>query len=117
VLLLKRNEGQHCGGLWSFPGGKLEFGESLQEAAMRELREETGLSCTDWQLLCKQSFEYTDRRLHFVFFICGCNQIDILQAESAHVWVALAQLNDYAMPAANDALIQALQNKYSDPAA
>ncbi|MCZ6805309.1 MAG: NUDIX domain-containing protein, partial [Deltaproteobacteria bacterium] len=43
VLLTKRAEGQHLAGLWEFPGGKLDSGESPEEALVRECREECGI--------------------------------------------------------------------------
>jgi len=109
VLLLKRDDDKHCGGLWGFPGGKVEAGESLEAAAMRELREETALVGTCWQYFGKQSFQYPDRMLHFILFGCICADITELATESPHAWVALAELHEYPMPAANDGLIALLK--------
>jgi len=112
VLLLKRDEKAHCAGLWSFPGGKVEAGESSEDAAIRELKEETALSATGWKNLCQQSFEYPDRLLHFNLFICVCYDISPLNAESAYVWSAVDKLTDYPMPAANDLFIAALESTF-----
>lgn len=111
-MLLKRDEGQHCAGLWSFPGGKIEAGEAPEIAAIRELKEETALSATGWQKLCLQSFEYPDRLLHFNLFSCVCYDVSPLNAESAHVWSPVGKLTDYPMPAANDLFIAALESKF-----
>jgi len=108
VLLLKRDEGQHCGGLWSFPGGKVEAGEAVQCAAIRELKEETLLDGTAWQLLCDQDFEYPDRILHIHLFRCLCSDLRELKTESTYVWSRLGDLSSYPMPAANDLFIAAL---------
>nr|WP_167632097.1 (deoxy)nucleoside triphosphate pyrophosphohydrolase [Mariprofundus ferrooxydans] len=105
VLLLKRSTDQHCGGLWSFPGGKVEPGESPQAAAMRELQEETGLTGSTWQSLGTHSFTYPDRLLHFQLFGCLCASLTSLGCESEHAWVARDRLVDYPMPAANSALL------------
>jgi len=113
VLLLKRDDDKHCGGLWSFPGGKVEAGESPQAAAVRELKEETGLDATAWQSICNQSFEYPDRLLHFELFSCVCLDLSSLDTESVHVWSAIDTLTDYPMPAANDPFIKALQTRGS----
>jgi len=112
VLLLRRDDGKHCGGLWSFPGGKVEAGEQPQAAAMRELKEETGLNATEWQRLCNQSFEYPDRRLHFELFSCVCNDLSPLDTESPHVWTSIDTLTDYPMPDANDAFIAAIKGRF-----
>ncbi|WP_100266319.1 NUDIX domain-containing protein [Mariprofundus ferrinatatus] len=101
VLLLKRSASQHCGALWSFPGGKIEVGEKPKEAAMRELQEETGLSGDNWKLLGMHHFEYPDRILHFLLFSCICGEPGTLNAESEHAWVSIDELESYPMPEAN----------------
>jgi len=105
VLLLKRDNDQHCGGLWSFPGGKIESDETVKAAAVRELKEETGLTGSDWHLLGKHSFEYPERLLHFHLFSCLCEDISSLACESAHTWANANKLPDYPMPKANKELL------------
>ncbi|RLL53009.1 NUDIX domain-containing protein [Mariprofundus sp. EBB-1] len=112
VLLLKRNDDTHCGGLWSFPGGKVEAGEKNQAAAMRELKEEAGLDATAWESLCKQSYEYPDRLLQFELFSCVCHDLSPLNTESPHVWATVDTLTDYPMPDANDAFIAAIKGRF-----
>jgi len=107
-LLLKRHEKQHCAGLWSFPGGKVDEAETPKEAAIRELQEETGLTGLDWQYLGARSFAYLDRRLYFQLFICVCESVTSLSCESEHAWVCLHRLDQYPMPAANSALLHML---------
>ena len=113
-MLLHRDEDQHCGGLWSFPGGKIEIDEQPETAAKRELYEEAGLAGSDWQQLCQQSFTYPDRILHFTLFTCVCEHLTHLETESAHVWSAISALANYPMPAANDAFIMMLKAKFGD---
>jgi len=112
VLLLKRSADQHCAGLWSFPGGKVEAGESFEVAARRELREETGLSGTGWRCLGVHQFEYPDRLLSFHLYRCDCDAgllvMDTCEAEA--VWVNPFMLDEYPMPAANRALLKLLAN-------
>jgi len=108
VLLLKRHQHQHCADLWSFPGGKVEAGEQAQQAAIRELNEETGLSASDWRSIGESRFAYPDRVLHFVLFTCVCEHIAGLQTEAPHVWARVDTLPDYPMPEANAALIDML---------
>jgi len=108
--LLNRKQDQHCGGLWSFPGGKIESAETVKAAAMRELKEETGLTGTNWRLLGQCSFEYPDRLLHFHVFRCLCENTKALACESAHTWVKPDALSDYPMPDANRTLISLLSD-------
>jgi mutator protein MutT len=109
VLLLKRNKAQHCGGLWSFPGGKVECNENSQKAANRELQEETGLSGRQWQKLGETSYSYPDRLLKFILFSCLCPDTSGLQAKAEHRWVHCNKVNDYPMPEANARLLPMLQ--------
>ncbi len=101
VLLLKRPDDVHQGGLWSFPGGKVEEGETPLDAIVREFREETGLNGKLWRHLGKASHSYDDRTLHFLFFVCHCPAISTLNSESPFAWSGLDQLDDYPMPEAN----------------
>jgi 8-oxo-dGTP diphosphatase len=58
ILLTQRMAGKHLAGAWEFPGGKLEAGESPQEALVREIREELGVDCKVGMLLDAVSYPY-----------------------------------------------------------
>jgi 8-oxo-dGTP pyrophosphatase MutT (NUDIX family) len=76
---------------------------------MRELREETGLTGSDWQYLGQHSFAYPDRLLHFHLFRCLCEPVaTTLACESPHAWVKHSRLSAYPMPDANQAFIALL---------
>jgi len=91
----------------------VEAGESPEEAARRELKEETGLSATDWRKIGEHCFSYADRTLHFTLFRCLCRDTGALQPESAHLWAGIDQLHDYPMPEANRALVRMIINNGS----
>ena len=114
MLLLRRNKDQHCGGLWSFPGGKVDVDEQPETAAKRELKEETALIGTDWLQLCQQDFTYPDRLLHFTLFCCLCDNVSMLETETSHIWSAPSTLHDYPMPEANEPFITILISKFED---
>jgi len=80
----------------------------VHTAAMRELREETGLTGSDWQYLGQHSFAYPDRLLHFHLFSCLCEDTKPLACESAHTWANANRLASYAMPDANTELLPLL---------
>lgn len=63
-----------------------------------------------WRCLGSHSFTYPDRQLVFILFSCQCSQADSAQCESEHCWAEPALLDDFAMPAANVALIRLLQD-------
>jgi len=109
LLLLKRPDKVHCGGLWSFPGGKVETDEMPLQAAIRELKEETNLSGKLWRHLGKSSHTYDDRTLNFLLFVCYCPDISNIKPESEHIWVKRDKLDAYPMPEANQKFIRMLQ--------
>jgi len=108
LCLLKRPDDVHCGGLWSFPGGKVEGNEMPLDAAVRELKEETNLSGKLWRHLGKSSHSYDTLTLHFLLFVCYCPDISNIKPESEHVWVNRDKLDAYPMPEANKELIDML---------
>lgn len=63
VLINQRRSGTHLAGLWEFPGGKREAGESRQSALARELDEELGISVLKAEPLLRLSHDYPDRRV------------------------------------------------------
>jgi len=104
LLLLKRPDGVHCGGLWSFPGGKVESNEMPLQAAIREFKEETALTGKRWRHLGKSSHTYHDRTLNFLFFVCHCPDVSNIRPESKHIWIKRDKLNAYPMPEGNKKL-------------
>jgi len=108
LLLLKRPDDVHCGGLWSLPGGKVEDNEMPLQAAVRELKEETHLKGEKWRHLGKSSHSYSEKTLHFLLFVCFLPDISNLDAESEHVWVKREELETYPMPEANQKFISML---------
>ena len=63
ILVARRHDDSHQGGLWEFPGGKVEPGESLQVALARELREELGIEVGNTSPLLAVQHDYGDKRV------------------------------------------------------
>jgi len=104
ILLLRRPADVHCGGLWSFPGGKVEGEEMPLDAAVRELREETGLAGRLWRHLGKTHHTYPDRTLFFLLFACLCDPEELATNDETR-WVRFESLADMAMPEANQKML------------
>jgi 8-oxo-dGTP diphosphatase len=113
ILIAKRADHQHQGGLWEFPGGKVEMGESTQFALQRELEEELGLqsSIDDMRPLITIPFHYPDKSVLLdvwaVYNASACKEPKGKEGQPL-VWVKQTELADYEFPAANKAIINAL---------
>ncbi|AVX03145.1 (deoxy)nucleoside triphosphate pyrophosphohydrolase [Maritalea myrionectae] len=108
VLIAQRPEDKNMGGLWEFPGGKLEKDESPEEALIRELREELAVETQEACLapLTFASFSYESFHLLMPLYVCRKWQGTPQALEhQALKWVRPQKLRDYDMPPADEPLI------------
>ena len=113
VLLAQRPKGKSMEGLWEFPGGKVEPGESPEGALVRELHEELGIETWNSCLapLTFASHSYDDFHLVMPLFACRkWNGIVSPREGQALAWVHAEKLKDYPMPAADIPLIPILRD-------
>ena len=108
VLIAQRPEGKTLAGLWEFPGGKLEAGERPEEALIRELHEEIGITVQEACLapLTFASHAYEDFHLLMPLYVCRrWEGIAVAREGQQLAWVRANKLRDYPMPAADIPLI------------
>ncbi len=113
VLIAQRPEGKAMSGLWEFPGGKVEQGETPEAALIRELQEELGIDT--WQSclapLTFASHSYDDFHLLMPLFVCRKWQgMPRPKEHQALKWVKARELKDYPMPSADIPLIPVLRD-------
>jgi 8-oxo-dGTP diphosphatase len=109
VLVTRRAPGAHQGGLWEFPGGKVEAEETLLEALARELREELGVRVVSTEPLMVLEHDYGDKqvRLDVHRVIRWSGEPRGLEGQPL-AWQRPGQLRDWAFPAANQPILERL---------
>ena len=109
LLISRRQKGQHLAGKWEFPGGKVEQGEALEIAMLRELKEEVGLTATQYSLFDSLIFQYDEVHLSLHFYLVTAYQGQAASLEGQQIkWVTAAELSQYDFPKANLTVINKL---------
>lgn len=109
ILLARRTAGRDLAGLWEFPGGKCEPGESPEAALVRELREELGIEATVGAPLISVPQQYPGKRI-----VLDVRHVDVWRGPArgregqALAWVPLDLLDRYEMPPADRPVVAAL---------
>ncbi len=110
LLVTQRAAGTHLEGLWEFPGGKREPGETWEGCLARELREELDVTAEVGTLFEEVRHQYPTKAVHLRFYRCR------LQGEprpvecAALAWVERNRLRDFAFPAADATLLRRLES-------
>lgn len=113
VLIAQRPEGKQLAGLWEFPGGKVEPGETPEECLIRELDEELGIRVTN---ACLAPFVFASHgyeSFHLLMPLYLCRRWDgvvTAREHSALAWVKPSRLSDYPMPPADAPLVAWLRD-------
>lgn len=115
ILLAKRAKHKHQGGLWEFPGGKIEPQETPLAALKRELKEELAIEVTKAGPLFQTTHQYPEYEVHLDIWEVTGFEGEACGAEGQPIcWVQPKQLLNYEFPAANKAIVTAarLSNRY-----
>ena len=111
ILIARRNEQAHQGGLWEFPGGKVEAGETVQQALSRELEEELGIQCQEGAMreLIVVEHDYGDKQVRLEVWWVN-NFVGLPEGKEGQPlrWVVASNLTQFAFPAANEPIVQAI---------
>ena len=113
VLIAQRPEGKSMAGLWEFPGGKVDAGETPEFALMRELEEELGIETrpTCYHPIAFASHSYDDFHLLMPLFACRKWRGEIILKEHQNMkWVKPVDMMQYPMPAADLPLVTTLRD-------
>ena len=111
ILISQRPQQKSMGGLWEFPGGKIETGETPENALIRELKEELDIDVSESCLAPVTFASHCYDNFHLVMFLYVCriwNGIPIPKEKQNIKWVAPSKLNEYPMPPADKPLIPLL---------
>ena len=111
LLITQRHAQAHLGGLWEFPGGKRESGETFEQCLVREIREELGVEISVGELFEEISHDYPEKSVHLKFFICKLIAGQPQPLDCAAVkWISKAQLHEFEFPAADAQLLEKLSS-------
>jgi 8-oxo-dGTP diphosphatase len=107
-FVTRRLTGAHLEGLWEFPGGKIEPGESLADGLRRELKEELGTDVVIGEEVFTVTHNYPDRRVELHFLTCTFLNAPVPLLGQEMRWLAREELSAFEFPPADAELIERL---------
>ncbi len=108
-LITKRLETSPMGHCWEFPGGKIEAGETIEECAVRECREEIDVTVEPIRRLREEWYDYPHGRVHLRFVLCRLVGGEPRPVECREArWIEPSEFADYEFPPADVGVIESL---------
>ncbi|GGO68825.1 8-oxo-dGTP diphosphatase MutT [Bowmanella pacifica] len=112
VFITLRDASLHQGGKWEFPGGKVEAGETVTQALIRELQEEVDIQVKASQPFMLIEHDYGDKQVKLdIHLVSDFNGEPHGREGQQGKWVELKMLSDYRFPDANKAIVEKLQGE------
>jgi 8-oxo-dGTP diphosphatase len=109
ILITRRPNDVHLAGLWEFPGGKVEPGESLEVALQREILEELGIKIRVYDEFFRIDHDYPRKSVRLHFFNCTVSEGEAQCLEVAELqWIKPEDLLNYEFPPADTELLAKL---------
>ena len=109
ILIAKRPKGKYMAGIWEFPGGKLEQGETPEEALVRELNEEVDILPSSFEPFTQVDYTYKEQRVFLeVYRVSAYSGVAKGRERQDIKWVFPSELFDYQFPKANEEIISLL---------
>ena len=114
-FVTRRHKGVHLEGLWEFPGGKIEPGESLADGLRRELKEELGIEVEVGEEVFTVTHDYGDRSVELHFLACTFLAAPVPLLGQEMRWVPRNELRSLEFPPADEELIRVLTSSQRRP--
>ncbi|WP_154223859.1 (deoxy)nucleoside triphosphate pyrophosphohydrolase [Marinicella rhabdoformis] len=112
ILIQQRNQHTHLGGLWEFPGGKVEVNESHKQALIREIQEELSYTPQNPKHLITVSHQYPEKAIELIVFYEQSSNPVVSAAENQPLkWVPKAELSNFPMPEADLPIINLINRQ------
>ena len=111
ILIAKRNFKKSQGGLWEFPGGKIEKNETREDAIIREIKEELDIEIKVDKYFGEKNFQYPDKTINLIVLDCEITngKIKLLEHEDAK-WVKTVELKNFEFAPADVFIVDKLLN-------
>jgi 8-oxo-dGTP diphosphatase len=110
-FVTRRQKGVHLEGLWEFPGGKCEPGETLEACLRRELKEELGADALVGEEVFSVTHDYPDRSVELHFLSCEFLNTPVALLGQEMRWIARGDLRTLSFPPADEELIGLLEQR------